>query len=333
MPDAPQATNLSAAESYQPEIPLDLVDIVVTDPDDDVITATLTLSDPAAGVLSEATVLSTSSTYDENTGVWTAAGGVGVVNALLGGVTFTSAAGYTSTFEIDAEVSDGTDSLTGTKPMTLAPVTPVVSIGNASVVEGNVDTAKLQFALTLSAPTTVPVSVRVKTADGTAKAGSDYTARDTVVSIPAGQTTKSFTVLARGDTVVEIVERMSVRLSQPNGVTVGDGKGIGTITNDDRGLRVLTPNGGERWAAGTRHRISWVFGRLSGTLTIQLLRHGEVVRTITRDAVIGDAGRGSFSWKVPASTKVGRGYKIRLVSNKRPGQTDSSNRGFRITSG
>jgi hypothetical protein len=328
--DAPQATNMSAPETYLADTPRNLVDIVVSD-DGTTVTATLTLSDPAAGSLNTGTSGATTSTYDDVTGEWAAAGLISEVNDLLAGLTFSPASGYTSTFTIATEVSDGTDSVTGTKSVGLAPVVPVVSIANAAVTEGNANTKAMMFKLSLSEATTVPVSVRFKTSNRTAKAGSDYTARDVVVSIPAGQTTKDVAVQVRGDTLVELAEKLRVTLTNPNGVTVGDGIATGSIRNDDRGLRVITPNGGEQWAAGTKHRITWLWGLLTGKITIQLMKAGVVVKTITADAGLGTGGQGHFVWKVPASVAPGKGYKIRLVSNKRPAYKDVSDHGFRIT--
>src|SRR5262249_60215664 len=49
--DAPTATNLSAGETYTEDTPLNLIDIVISDVDSANVTATLTLSNPAAGTL------------------------------------------------------------------------------------------------------------------------------------------------------------------------------------------------------------------------------------------------------------------------------------------
>jgi hypothetical protein len=129
--DAPTATNLSAPETFTEETPLDLTDIVITDVDaGEIVTATLTLSDPNAGALSTATAGSTTSTFDAVTGVWQAVGSVSDVNALLAGVTFTGALDYESDFSIATSVSDGTaPAVTGTKLMTAVPVndTPVIA--------------------------------------------------------------------------------------------------------------------------------------------------------------------------------------------------------------
>jgi len=114
----PTATNLNTAETYTQDTPVDLTDIVVTDPDaGDTITVTLALSDAAAGSLSTGTSGSVASTFVD--GVWTASGPLNNVNALLAGVIFTPASGYHGNFNINTSVSDGVFSdLAGTKPMT-----------------------------------------------------------------------------------------------------------------------------------------------------------------------------------------------------------------------
>jgi hypothetical protein len=114
--DPPSATNLSAAESYTEDTTLDLVDIVASDIDSANVTATLTLSDLAAGSLSTGTSGAVTSTF--SAGVWTASGALGDVNSLLAGVTFVPAAEFTSSFTVATSVSDGTSNVTGTKAFT-----------------------------------------------------------------------------------------------------------------------------------------------------------------------------------------------------------------------
>jgi len=116
--DAPNATNLSAAETYTEDVTLNLVDIVTSDIDGGSLTATLTLSSLAAGSLSTATSGAVTSTYNGGTGVWTATGAIADVNTLLAGVSFVPATNYNSSFTIVTNVSDGTDSVSGTKIVT-----------------------------------------------------------------------------------------------------------------------------------------------------------------------------------------------------------------------
>jgi hypothetical protein len=135
---APMATNLSTGESYIEDIPLNLTDIVITDPDSINVTVTLTLSDPAAGALSTATSGSVTSTYNAVAGVWTASGTLADVNLLLAGVMFTPSSNYNSNFTIATSVSDGIAApLTGVKNMTATAVNdvPVAIANTVSTVE------------------------------------------------------------------------------------------------------------------------------------------------------------------------------------------------------
>jgi Bacterial cadherin-like domain len=114
------ATNLSLPEVYVEDTPLNLADIVIADSVN--ATATLTLSDPAAGALTTGTSGAVTSTYDSATGIWSASGPIADVNALLAAVTFTPAENFNSTFSIATSVSDETGTATGSKPITGTPV-------------------------------------------------------------------------------------------------------------------------------------------------------------------------------------------------------------------
>src|SRR5690606_31915300 len=109
--DAPTATNLSqskAATEGGSTVALD--DIVVTDPDaGETITATLTLSVPAAGSLSTGTYGSATSTFNAATGVWAVTGTVADVNATLAAAAFTPSANHDQHFSITTRVRDRVD--------------------------------------------------------------------------------------------------------------------------------------------------------------------------------------------------------------------------------
>ena len=69
--------------------------------------------------------------------------------------------------------------------------------------------------------------------NGTATAGSDYTAASGTLTFAAGETSKVVHVQVSGDTAVESNETLTLTLSSPSGATIADGTAIGTITNDD----------------------------------------------------------------------------------------------------
>jgi predicted extracellular nuclease len=112
---------------------------------------------------------------------------------------------------------------------------PTLAINDVSVSEGNSGTTLATFTVTLSPASANTVAFDVATANGTAIAGSDYNALSLAgQTIPAGQTSKTFSVTVLGDTQVEANETFSLNLSNATaGAVIGDGQGIGTINNDD----------------------------------------------------------------------------------------------------
>lgn len=113
------------------------------------------------------------------------------------------------------------------------PPTPVVRIADSSVTEGNAGTKALTFRITLSKRSSRPVTVHWQTANGTAKAGSDYVAASGTVTFQPGQTVKTVVVKVKGDRVKEPTETLHVRLSNARGATLVDGDALGRILNDD----------------------------------------------------------------------------------------------------
>ena len=94
--------------------------------------------------------------------------------------------------------------------------TPTVSIDDATVTEGNTGSVSAIFTVSLSAPSNQAVTVQYATANGTATAGSDYTAISGTLTFTAGQLTHTITVPVLGDTVVEPNETFVVNLSDPD---------------------------------------------------------------------------------------------------------------------
>ena len=112
--------------------------------------------------------------------------------------------------------------------------TPSLSIGNVTLTEGNSGTKAFVFTVSLSGPGASDVVYNIATANGTAIAGSDYVAASASGQvIPAGQTSKTFSVNVNGDATVESNERFKVNVTGVTGATVLDSQGIGIISNDD----------------------------------------------------------------------------------------------------
>jgi uncharacterized repeat protein (TIGR01451 family) len=202
-------------------------------------TITVTLSNPSDFPI----------TVDYETGDGTATAGDDYVTA-SGTLTFTPGV-TTTTFTVDIindvlDENDETVLLTLTNPSawelgngtaTLTIVdndaAPSVVLDDVQVAEGDSGTTPMTFEVTLSAVSGLTVTVDYDTANGTATAGSDYTAASGTLVIPAGQLTGTVTVDVIGDMDFEPDETFLLNLSAPGNTTIEDGEGVGTILNDD----------------------------------------------------------------------------------------------------
>jgi Calx-beta domain/Domain of unknown function (DUF4114) len=112
-----------------------------------------------------------------------------------------------------------------------------VSIESGSVIEGSTGTRSAVFNVTLNKPSEVDVTVDVSTLDGTAIAGSDYTALNKVtVYFAPGETTQQITVDITADRTLEPDETFTLNLSDPTNATLGNSTATGTIFDDDTPL-------------------------------------------------------------------------------------------------
>ena len=140
---------------------------------------------------------------------------------------------------------------------------PALSISRTSVAEGNAGTtSKLTFEVTKSGGTSMEATVAYADAGtGTATAGTDYTAvaAGTLAFAP-NETSKTITVVVKGDDESEGDETVVIRLSSPSKATIAEDKGTatGTIIDDDTLPRVA---------------IDWLarFGRTAAVATLDAI--------------------------------------------------------------
>jgi hypothetical protein len=111
---------------------------------------------------------------------------------------------------------------------------PYISVsGGGTVVEGNSGTKNIAFTVTLSASYDLPVTVTYATADGTATAGSDYQAASGTLTFAPGETSKTISVLVKGDRLAESNESFLVNLSGATYATINQGQATCTIMDDE----------------------------------------------------------------------------------------------------
>ena len=119
---------------------------------------------------------------------------------------------------------------TGEATITDDDAAPALSINDVAVTEGGV----AQFTIELDAVSGKDVSFNWATSDGTATAGSDYTARtNQSLTIAAGRQSAAVSVQTTDDGDDEANETFTVELSGASNATIGDAAGEATITDDD----------------------------------------------------------------------------------------------------
>jgi hypothetical protein len=112
--------------------------------------------------------------------------------------------------------------------------TPSLSIAGVSVTEGDPgNNVSANFVVTLSAASGRNVTVNFTTSNGSATAGSDYSAASGTATIPAGSTSQTIPVVVLGDLFDEPNETFTITLSSPSNATIQTGQGTGTATIND----------------------------------------------------------------------------------------------------
>jgi LEA14-like dessication related protein len=107
---------------------------------------------------------------------------------------------------------------------------PEITINDRALTES---TTPQTFTVTLSTASTLTVTVDYATANGTASAGSDYTAVSGTLTFLPGETTKTINVPIINDTLDEANETYFVNLSNASNGTILDNQGQGTINDND----------------------------------------------------------------------------------------------------
>ncbi len=91
-------------------------------------------------------------------------------------------------------------------------------------------------------------------------------------------------------------------------------------------LKVISPNGGQKWATGKSYRIKWRKGNAGATVKIHLLKSGKHYKWISKKT----KNDGGHNWTIPSAVKAGSTYQIKVVSTKNTKIFDKSNSSFTI---
>ena len=202
----------------------------------------------------------------------------------------TPAAGNSAEYE----VAYGNDVTLTVKP-------PKVDIQNVTVEEGDGGQTPVDQPVTLSYPSSVPVTVSWQTADGASPlcsncdaaqaSDNDYESNSGTLTFPSGTTEQSIETQVNGDTKVEKDEQYTVNLTSASDGRLGKSDGVATVKNDDAPIHFdivakLGDLAGQAGGAGS------TFDSLGGGPSIN--DHGSVAFQGDVTVPTGNGGTGAF---------------------------------------
>lgn len=118
--------------------------------------------------------------------------------------------------------------------------TPILTVADASVVEGDAGTTTLVFNIGLSSPSSFPVTVDYQTVAASATNVDDYEPISGRLSFAPGALSTTLSVLVVGDDFDETNENFQLELTNPDQALPGDLSALGTIVDDDEAQLVVT---------------------------------------------------------------------------------------------
>ena len=196
----------------------------------------------------------------------------------------------------------------------------ILTISDATVVEGSSGFASLLFTVQLSGSSKSAATVAYATSNVTATAPADYSSASGTLSLDRRNRTRSVAVQVAGDTLDEVDETLVVQLSSPTGATIADGSGRGTILDDDG-----VPPAGTKIAAAGDIACDPASGSFNGGLGVGL----ECRQRATSDLLVGAGyeavlGLGDLQYEDGAFSKFGASYdpswgRVKAVTHPAPG--------------
>jgi hypothetical protein len=181
---------------------------------------------------------------------------------------------------------------------------PVVSVADAETAESG----SMSFTITITPAAPGPISFDYATADGSARAGSDYTGTHGRLTVPAGAQSAEIVVPTTPDTFDENDETFTLGLSNPEHATLGTALATGTIRDDDdKGL--LRVGAAKRSITPTQAQIDGIeepraFGAGTHVQKFNLGGFGINPLSNTPDDPFGGVQTANASLTEPASHRV-----------------------------
>lgn len=135
------------------------------------------------------------------------------------------------------------------------PPPPRLSVGGATITEGDAGKARVAVPVTLSEPVATAVTASWSTVAGTATAPGDFVAASGTVTIPAGSLSATVPVTTRPDRALEGDESFVVALADVEGAAAGAVEGTVAILDDDRPVLSVAAVATDEGTSGQPHVV------------------------------------------------------------------------------
>jgi Ca2+-binding RTX toxin-like protein len=111
-------------------------------------------------------------------------------------------------------------------------IPPAISIADTTIIEGiNGNPTQSLITVSLNKASSQAISVNYATSNGTAIAGTDYTATTGTLTFAAGQTSRTIAVPILNDNLNEVNETFKINLTTPTNATISDNQATITLTD------------------------------------------------------------------------------------------------------
>ena len=136
-------------------------------------------------------------------------------------------------FGMTVVTATATDPAGNTSEFSACAAPATLSINDVTVTEGTGGTTTATFTVTRTPAVATTSTVQYATANGTAIAPADYTAKSGTLTFNPGDATKTIAVNVVPDNIDESDETFVVNLSNAIGASIARAQGTGTIVDDD----------------------------------------------------------------------------------------------------
>jgi Calx-beta domain len=202
---------------------------------------------------------------------------------------------------------------------------PIVSVNDVSLNEGNTGNTPFAFTVSTSQNHSENVKAQFGSADGTAKAGSDYTAASGAVTVARFSASSPVTVNVTGDTSIEPNETFALNLAgEPSPYPAVIGKaGTGTIVNDDFAAPKVGVAGVRRACIAKATRVRFSIKSAAGIKNVKVTLDGKRIASTKKTR---------FTVKVNAKKLKSGRHRLVAVATDKAGKKTTLHRTISVCS-